>query len=79
VPDHPDVRVDAETVAGTSFWWGHGTLDPAIPHTLATRGRTALVSAGAQLEKKDYPMGHGISPAELADAAAWSASHLVAR
>ena len=69
--DHPDVPVTMESVAGTPFWWGHGTQDPAVRHEWAVEGRAALQEAGAELETRDYPMGHGISPEELADAARW--------
>lgn len=72
VPSHPDVAVTPETVAGTAFWWGHGTRDPAVVYEpLAVRGREALREAGAALEARDYPMGHGIIPDELADAVEW--------
>lgn len=74
VPLHPDVRVTPETVAGTRFFWGHGTSDPAIPFTLATRGRAELSAAGADLATFDYPMGHGVSPAELRDLREWLAA-----
>ncbi len=73
LPDHPDVTVDRESVQGTGFWWGHGTQDPAVYHRLAVKGRVALEAAAADLEARDYPMGHGISPDELEDAAAWLA------
>ncbi|MFP4622577.1 MAG: alpha/beta hydrolase [Gemmatimonadota bacterium] len=71
LPDHPDVVPSAETLRRTRFWWGHGTLDPAVPHELAIGGRRALAVAGASLEVRDYPIGHGIVPEELADATAW--------
>lgn len=71
LPGHPDVPVTSESVVGTSFFWGHGTDDPAIPHTLAQQGRRALREAGAELEARDYAMGHSISPDEMRDAAAW--------
>ena len=72
VPSHPDVQVTAGTVADTAFWWGHGTRDPAVVYDpLAVRGRGALREAGGDLEARDYPMGHGIIPEELADAVAW--------
>lgn len=76
LPDHPDVPVTPDSVAGTSFWWGHGTADPAIRHEWAEAGRSALRSAGADLEARDYPMGHGISPEELRDAVEWLEAHL---
>jgi phospholipase/carboxylesterase len=68
---HPEVRAAPETVAGTRFFWGHGTEDPAIPFSLAVRGRAALLEAGAALDAYDYPIGHGISPDEVRDARAW--------
>jgi phospholipase/carboxylesterase len=68
---HPSVRVTPETVAGTRVFWGHGTHDPSIPHALGERGREALRAAGADLEARDYEIGHWIDPRELADAVAW--------
>jgi phospholipase/carboxylesterase len=69
--DHPSVRPTEGSVAGTRFFWGHGTRDPSIPFELATEGREALLAAGADLEARDYPIGHGIAPEELRDAVAW--------
>jgi phospholipase/carboxylesterase len=77
VPSHPDVEVRPDTVADTAFWWGHGTYDPAVVFDpLAVRGRAALREAGANLETRDYPMGHGIVPEELDDAVGWLAGVL---
>ncbi|HEX6132638.1 MAG TPA: alpha/beta fold hydrolase [Longimicrobiales bacterium] len=69
--DHPAVAPTPEAVAGARFFWGHGTADPAIPFALAIEGRELLARAGADLETRDYHMGHGISPDELADAVTW--------
>ncbi len=71
VATHPDVRVTSESVVGTRFFWGHGTSDPAIPFDLAERGRAKLREAGADLEARDYPIGHWIDPTELRDAVTW--------
>lgn len=71
LPDHPTVVAEAERVRGTRFFWGHGTGDPSIPFDLAVEGRAALRAAGADLEARDYPIGHWIAPEELGDAAAW--------
>ena len=71
LPDHPDVPVTAESVRGTPMFWGHGTEDPAIPFALAGTGRDRLTENGADLEPKDYSMGHGIIPEEVRDAVAW--------
>jgi phospholipase/carboxylesterase len=69
--DHPDVRASQQTVDGTRFFWGHGTGDTSIPFALAVEGRRELRAAGADLESRDYPIGHWIDPEELADAVAW--------
>ncbi|MQA91947.1 MAG: hypothetical protein GEU90_17285 [Gemmatimonas sp.] len=74
LPSHPRVEATARTVQGTRFFWGHGLQDPAIPFALAERGRAVLRNAGADLEARDYPIGHWIDPSELAAAADWLAA-----
>ena len=69
--DHPNVRVTPETAAATPIFWGHGTLDTAIPFAVAEQGRATLRAAGARLETRDYPMGHGIAAEEVSDAMEW--------
>ena len=64
VPSHPDATGDA-ALAGFPVFWGHGTLDPAIPFVLAEKGRARLRAAGARLLARDYEMAHAISPDEL--------------
>jgi predicted esterase len=43
----------------------------SIPFALAIEGRRVLAGAGADLTARDYPIAHGISPEEAADARAW--------
>jgi phospholipase/carboxylesterase len=54
----------------TPLFWGHGVGDPAIPITLAERGRNRLRRAGARLVARDYRIGHSIAEEEVADAVA---------
>jgi phospholipase/carboxylesterase len=49
----------------TPIFWGHGVGDPAIPITLAERGRARLRKAGAQLVAEDYRIGHWIAAEEV--------------
>ncbi len=70
--EHPSLSVTPETVRGTRFFWGHGTADPNIPWRMGEEGRAALRAAGADLEARDYPIGHWIDPGELADAVRWA-------
>ncbi len=71
VPDHPAVTVTPATVAGTRFFWGHGTDDPQIPFAFAEEGRGALEAAGADLRRGDYHTGHRITADELRDIQDW--------
>lgn len=54
----------------TPIFWGHGIGDPAIPIGLAEKGRNRLRRAGAELEMRDYSIGHWIVPEEVAAAVA---------
>jgi phospholipase/carboxylesterase len=69
--DHPTVQATPESVRGTRFFWGHGTMDPSIPFALGEEGRAALRTAGADLQTGDYPIGHSISPDEMRDIREW--------
>jgi phospholipase/carboxylesterase len=71
LPVHPKIEVTPETVARTRIFWGHGTDDANIPWGMAQRGREELRKVGADLEARDYPIGHWIDPHELADATDW--------
>jgi len=68
---HPRVSVTAESVRGVRIFWGHGFDDPAIPFPMAERGRAKLREVGADLEARDYPIGHWIDAGELVHASAW--------
>ncbi len=70
--DHPSVAATPGTVRGTRFFWGHGTQDPNISFARATEGRAVLRAAGAELDARDYPIGHSIAPDELRDAIAYT-------
>jgi len=69
--EHPSVVVEPKTAGGLEVFWGHGTLDPNIPHALGEAGRSALRAAGARVEAHDYPMGHSIVGEEMEHARAW--------
>ena len=51
-------------------------MDPQIPFELATEGRGLLQAVGADLEPRDYPTGHGITPDEARDARQWLEAEL---
>lgn len=78
VPSVPSVDPRGSAASGLRIFWGHGLHDPAIPHALAIRGRSALEEGGARLETRDYRMGHGILPEEMSDAREWMERELAA-
>ncbi len=55
----------------TPLFWAHGTRDPAVPFQLALTGWESLRRAGVDLEARDYPMGHWVSPEEMEDLKTW--------
>jgi phospholipase/carboxylesterase len=65
------IALSPEAIRDTRFFWGHGLQDPSIPFPLAAKGRAALRAAGAELEARDYAIGHWIDPDELRDASIW--------
>jgi len=54
----------------TPIFWGHGVGDPAIPITLANKGRQRLRNARAKLVAEDYHIGHWIAAEEVEAAVA---------
>jgi len=71
LPDSVSVHETGGTPPRTPIFWGHGQGDPAIPITLATRGRNRLERAGASLVARDYRIGHWIDAEEIQDAVRW--------
>ncbi len=65
------VPVTADALGGVPVFWGHGRMDPAIPHALGERGRERLRAVGVALTVGDYAAGHGIAAEEMADLSRW--------
>lgn len=70
-PEVVPVPDDGTVLDGVPVFWGHGTRDPAISHTLGEKGRRRLLELGVDLTTRDYPIGHGIVAEELADLGEW--------
>jgi phospholipase/carboxylesterase len=76
VPEHPSVEARRDNCAGLRVFWGHGTADGNVPHTLAVTGRATLGSAGAMVTAFDHSSGHTITRNELAETERWIAATL---
>ncbi len=62
-----------QALGPTPLFWGHGTMDTAVPHALAVRGRAAILEAGGTLEARDYALGHQVAAQEVEELRGWLA------
>jgi len=61
------------------IFMSHGTMDPVIPLSWATRSRDHLVALGYAVEWHEYPMPHSVCAEEIADVGRWLRTVLPAR
>jgi phospholipase/carboxylesterase len=54
-----------------AFFITHGTTDPVIPVEFARRARTLFEQSRAQVEYREYPVGHQLSDSAVTETAAW--------
>ena len=60
-----------QALGATPVFWAHGTQDPAIPFSLALKGREQILRFGGKLHTVDYPIGHGIVKEEVEELSRW--------
>jgi len=53
------------------IFMSHGTQDPVIPLSWATRSRDHLVALGYTVEWREYPMPHSVCAKEIEDVGRW--------
>ncbi|MBT5031350.1 MAG: alpha/beta hydrolase fold domain-containing protein, partial [Proteobacteria bacterium] len=54
-----------------SIFFGHGTMDPVVPHELGLKSYKFLRSLGYQTSWHEYSMQHSVSLEEILDISAW--------
>lgn len=54
----------------------HGSLDPVVPEELGHQAYQTLLAMGYAVGYKTYPIGHNVSPEEIADVSRWLHSTL---
>jgi phospholipase/carboxylesterase len=64
--------------AATPIFQGHGPADTAVPMALGALSRDWLRGHGYSVDWHEYPMGHQVSAAEIADLRAWLGDRLAA-
>jgi phospholipase/carboxylesterase len=71
-----DAPAPAGAVARVPLFVGHGTLDDVLPIANGRAVRDVLAPRVRDFTYREYPIGHGIAPAEERDVAAWLAERL---
>ena len=71
LPLNAELPLKPEEAAGRPVFEAHGVFDEMIPITWARQTRRYLQETPVDLTYREYPIGHWISPEELADASAW--------
>jgi phospholipase/carboxylesterase len=68
----PDTLAEGHAAnARTPLFFGHGTQDDVVPMVGGRAAYAALAVGGRDVTWKDYPIGHSVSPAEIADVGRW--------
>lgn len=62
---------DVDAAAGKPVFVGAGQMDQVIPVERAERAAELLDEADADVTFRKYPVGHGTTPQEVRDVAAW--------
>lgn len=71
----PLAEPPAADLAGTPVLLLSGGMDPIVPEENAARLAGQLTAAGARLDHRTLPVGHGLSQADLTLARDWLAAH----
>jgi phospholipase/carboxylesterase len=79
LPPDPMNEYRSQEAAGHPFFQAHGTLDQVVPISLGRATRAALERTPVDLTYREYPIGHEVSPDELAEISSWFAAILDSR
>ncbi len=71
LPEHVNVDYRWEALSSVSIAVAHGTQDPVVPVELARRAFALLKGRAPNFRYTEYPMGHEMSEASIADIAHW--------
>jgi len=71
IPEGTYLEFRWRELQNVAFFITHGTMDPVIPVDFARRARTLFRQSTAQVEYREYPVGHQLSDSGIAETAAW--------
>ncbi len=69
--DYLPEKIDKTALQRLQVLATHGTMDEVIPVRMGQMGREFMEELGVTVHYKEYPIGHGISPAALDDIIFW--------
>jgi phospholipase/carboxylesterase len=75
----PDMILDGieqRDFSGLEIYLSHGSVDQVIPVAWARKSEPALKKLGIPVEYSEYPVGHGVAPANFYHFKAWLAARL---
>lgn len=76
IPQHSDLQFDLQRARMLSAFVSHGTYDQIIPVQLGRESAEFLRKAGANIEYREYSMGHEVREETVRDLAAWTMKRL---
>ncbi len=71
IPQQSGLSFDLGRLGGFPAFVSHGTYDQTIPVRLGRESVELLKSTGAEVEYREYPIGHQVSEDTIRDLAAW--------
>jgi phospholipase/carboxylesterase len=71
-----EARASQAAVARVPLLVAHGTRDDVLPIAEGRRTRDAFASLSTDFTYREYPVGHGVAPAEVALVGQWLATRL---
>ena len=76
VPANAGLGFSHEAAEGKPFYLAHGKYDDVIPVTFGRDSHEYLQAANAEVEYREYPIGHTISEESLYDLSEWLSARL---
>ncbi|MDB4835575.1 hypothetical protein OAH12_03200 [Cyclobacteriaceae bacterium] len=61
------IQASTADIKTVDFFIGHGSVDDVVPVEYDRKSRLYLENLGVNLQYKEYPVAHGITPEELED------------
>jgi len=71
LPLHENMEEFVHQSRDLPIFMAHGTFDPVLPLAMGARARDRLMTAGFDVDWREYPMAHAVCPDEITDIRRW--------